>query len=53
MLGTNEAGSIAYFVANERRDLAEAAAGEKDGGRAEDEVQVLGVRDEGEKDEQR
>ncbi len=39
------------FIAGERRDLAEAAAGKKDGGGAEDQVQVLGVRNERQKDE--
>ncbi len=41
------------FIADERRDLAEAAAGEEDGGRAEHQVQVLGVGDQGQEDEQR
>ena len=40
------------FVADERRDFAEAAAREKDGGGAENEVEVLGVGDDGEEDEQ-
>ena len=40
------------FIAGERWDLREAAAGEKDGGGTEDEMQVLGVRNEGQKGEQ-
>ena len=40
------------FIAGERRDLAEAAAGEKDGGRAQHQMQVLGVGNDGQKDEQ-
>ncbi len=39
------------FVARERRDLAEAAAGEKDSGRAQNQVQVLGVGNDGQKDQ--
>jgi hypothetical protein len=35
------------LVAGERWNLAEAAAGEKDGNRAENQVQVLGVGDDG------
>ncbi len=41
------------FIAGERRDLAEAAAGEKDGEGAEQQVQVLGVGNDGQKDEKR
>jgi hypothetical protein len=37
------------FIARERRNLAEAAAREKDGGRAENQVQVLGVGNERQK----
>ena len=52
-LGEVGAGDEAeVFIAGERRDLAEAAAGEKDGGRAENQVQVLGVGNDGQKDEQ-
>ena len=39
------------FIADERRDFAEAAAGKKDGGRAQHQVQMLGVRDDGQEDE--
>ena len=41
------------FVAIEGRDLTEAAAGKKDGEGAEQQMQVLGVGDDGQKDEQR
>ena len=37
------------FVAHQRRNLAEAAAREKNGGRAKNQVQVLGVGDDGQK----
>ena len=40
------------FIAHQRRNLAEAATRKKDGGRAENEMQVLGVRDDGQEDEQ-
>ena len=40
------------FVPGQRRNLGEAAVGEKDGSRAEKQVQVLGVRNEREKNEQ-
>ncbi len=40
------------FIANQRRNFAEAATRKKDGGRAENEVEVLGVRNDGQKDEQ-
>jgi hypothetical protein len=53
-LGEVGAGDEAeVFIAGERGNLAEAAAGEKDGGRAEQQVQVLGVGNDGQKDEQR
>ena len=39
------------FVAIERRNLAEAAAREKDGGRAQNQVQVLGVGNDDQKDQ--
>ena len=39
------------FVADERRDFAEASAREKDGGGAEHEVEVFGVRNDGKEDE--
>ena len=41
------------FVAGERRDVAEAAAREKDGDRAEHQVQMLGVRNQRQKDQER
>ena len=41
------------FIAGERRNLAEAAAGEEDGDGAQQQMEVLGVRDDGQKDEQR
>ena len=41
------------FIAGERRNIAEAAAGEEDGDRAEDQVQMLGVWDEWQEDQQR
>ena len=40
------------FIARERGNLREAAAGEKDGDRAEQQVQVLGVGNDGQEGEQ-
>jgi hypothetical protein len=52
-LGEVGAGDQAeVFIAGERGNLAEAAAGKKDGGRAEHQVQVLGVRNERQKRQQ-
>ena len=41
------------FIADERGNFAEASAGKKDGGGAEHEVKVLGVGNDGQKDEER
>ncbi len=40
------------FISNQRRNPAEAATGEKYGGWAQHQVQVFGMRDDGQKDEQ-
>ena len=40
------------FIAHQRRNLAEATPGKKDGGWAENEMQMLGVRDDGQEDQQ-
>ena len=40
------------FIADEGRDVGESAAGEEDGERGEDEVEVLGVGDQRQEDEQ-
>ena len=40
------------LIARERRNVAKSAAGEKDGERAEEQVEVLGVGDDGQKEEQ-
>ena len=45
-------GEAEVFVADQGLDLREAVAFEEDGERGEDEVQVLGVGDEGEEDEE-
>ena len=41
------------LIAGERRNRAESAAREKDGGGAQHQVEMLGVRNDGQKDEQR